>query len=113
MSVRRRAAIGGVTDAETLFALTLDALDDGATPADALAGVVHTVEAVTTGRLNLLLTDGTAVAATACGNSLFACQREAATLVASEPVDPDPGWWRVPDRTVVAATATTMTEAPL
>ena len=113
VSPPRRAAIEGVTDAETLFAIVLDLLDEGATPAGALAGVVRAVEARTTGRLNLLLTDGTAIAATACGNSLFACPRPGAALVASEPVDADPGWFRVPDRTVVVATPTTMTDTPL
>ena len=113
VSPRRRAVIEGVSDAETLFALVLDRLDEGDTPADALARVVTRVEARTTGRLNLLLTDGAAIAATACGNSLFACPRPGAALVASEPVDADPGWFRVPDRTVVVATPTTMTETPL
>ena len=66
---RRRAArracsptgsrrIVGDADTEVLFALVLDRLDDGATPADALASVVRDVLAITTGRLNLLLTDG-------------------------------------------------------
>jgi glutamine amidotransferase len=113
VSPRRGAAIDGVTDSETLFGLALDLLDGGAPPADALAGVVTAVEALTTGRLNLLLTDGATMAATACGNSLFGRQRGGAALIASEPVDADPAWSRVPDRTVVVATATAMTETPL
>jgi glutamine amidotransferase len=113
VSPRRRADIEGVTDAETLFALALDQLDGGASPADALAGVVHAVETRTTGRLNLLLTDGVTVAATACGNSLFACTRPDGTLLASEPIDADAGWSRVPDRTVVVATPDTLTPAAL
>ena len=91
----------------------LDLLDDGVPLADALAGVVTAVEARTTGRLNLLLTDGATMAATACGNSLFARQHDGAALVASEPIDADPAWSPVPDRTVVVATATAMTAAPL
>ena len=113
VSPRRGAAIDGVTDAETLFAIALDLLDSGAPPADALAGVVTAVEARTSGRLNLLLTDGATMAATACGNSLFGRQRDGAALIASEPVDADAAWSRVPDRTVVVATATAMTETPL
>jgi glutamine amidotransferase len=113
VSPRRGAAIDGVTDGETLFGLVLDLLDDGSPPADALAGVVTAVEARTTGRLNLLLTDGATIAGTACGNSLFARQRDGAALIASEPIDADPAWSRVPDRTVVVATATAMTEGSL
>ncbi|HSO95292.1 MAG TPA: ergothioneine biosynthesis protein EgtC [Acidimicrobiia bacterium] len=113
VSPRRRGDIVGVTDAEALFAIALDHLDRGAAPADALAAVVHTVETRTTGRLNLLLTDGVTVAATACGNSLFACHRPNGTLIASEPLDDDEGWSRVPDRTVVVATSETLTSAPL
>jgi glutamine amidotransferase len=113
VSARRSAMIEGVTDAETLFAIALDLLDHGAPPAEALAGVVTAVEARTTGRLNLLLTDGATMAATACGNSLFARQHDGAVVVASEPIDADPGWLHIPDRTVLVATATAMTEAPL
>jgi gamma-glutamyl hercynylcysteine S-oxide hydrolase len=113
VSPRRGAAIDGVTDGETLFGLALDLLDGGTPPADALARVVAAVEARTTGRLNLLLTDGATIAATACGNSLFARHHDGAALIASEPIDDDPAWSRVPDRTVVTATAIALTETPL
>jgi gamma-glutamyl hercynylcysteine S-oxide hydrolase len=113
VSPRRGRAIAGVTDGETLFGLVLDLLDQGAPPADALAGVVTAVEEHGSGRLNLLLTDGATMAATACGNSLFTCQRDGAAVIASEPIDADPSWTQVPDRTVVTATATAATRAPL
>jgi glutamine amidotransferase len=89
--------VDGDADTEVLFALTLDALDAGAAPADALLEVVRLVEARTTGRLNLLLTDGRIVAGTAWGNSLF----RGGAYVASEPLDDGTGWRRVPDRSVI------------
>jgi glutamine amidotransferase len=93
----RLEAVDGDADTEVLFALTLDLLDAGASPSDALLEVVRLVEARTTGRLNLLLTDGRIVAGTAWGNSLF----RGGSFVASEPLDDAPEWQRVPDRSVV------------
>jgi gamma-glutamyl hercynylcysteine S-oxide hydrolase len=101
VSPRRRERIEGVTDSEVLFALALDALDAGASPGDALVRVIGAVTTRTTGRLNLLLTDGRRVAATAWGNSLFGLAAPGAPLVASEPLDDDPAWARVPDRSLV------------
>ncbi len=94
----RLDAIDGDADTEVLFAMTLDAMDAGASPTDALLDVVRRVDERTTGRLNLLLTDGRVVAGTAWGNSLY--RREA--MLASEPLDDRPGWERVADRSVVA-----------
>lgn len=88
--------IEGDADTEVLFAMALDALDSGASPGDALLEVVRRVDERTTGRLNLLLTDGRVVAATAWGNSLFRDD----TFVASEPLDDGTRWSRVPDRSV-------------
>jgi glutamine amidotransferase len=104
VSPRRAAGIDGVTDGETLFALALDFLDGGASPAEALAAVVATVGARATGRLNVLLTDGRELAASACGNSLFTREDGRSVVVASEPLDDDPGWTPVPDRTLLTAT---------
>ena len=59
-------------------------------------------------RLNLLLTDGTTIVATTCGHSLSVRRSPAGTLVASEPLDGDPGWSAVPDRHLVVATRTTV-----
>jgi glutamine amidotransferase len=93
----RRAGIVGDADSEVLFALVLDRLDAGEPAPAALAGVTHDVLEITTGRLNLLLTDGTQVAATRAGNSLFA----RATTIVSEPLDDAPDWQEVPDDSVV------------
>ena len=96
----RLASVVGDADTEVLFALALQHLDDGIGPEDALARVVREVLAMTTGRLNLLLTDGTAVYATRVGNSLV--HRE--SVVVSEPTDDAPGWTDVPDHSLVTMT---------
>ncbi len=95
------------TDAALLWALVRDRLRGGADPAEAVAGVVAEVERAAPGsRLNLLLTDGTTLVATAAGHALSVRQDAAAVLVSSEPLDADPAWRPVPDRTLLTATAT-------
>lgn len=84
-------------------------------------------------RLNLLMTDGTGIAATAWGDSLWyladtvhpaetghpadtarpadtAAQR---IVVASEPYDDDPRWCEVPDRTLLTTHGTRVVLTPL
>mgnify|MGYP001603837638 CR=1 FL=1 len=103
----RAAGIEGSTDTEVLFALVLDRLDRRVPPAEALADVTTSVLAHAEGRLNLLLGDGASIAATACGNSLFTLVDRGlaggGVLVASEPLDADPGWEQVPDNSVLTA----------
>jgi len=104
VSETRALGIAGATDSELLFALVLDRLDAGTPPADALVSVIGLVEELTTARLNLLLTDGERIAATACRNSLFVFddrQLTGAVVVASEPYDDDAGWEAVKDGSVV------------
>jgi len=104
VSETRAHSMAGATDSELLFALVLDRLDAGAPPADALVAVISLVEELTTARLNLLLTDGERVAATACRNSLFVFddrQLTRAVVIASEPYDDDPSWEVVEDGSVV------------
>src|SRR4051794_18756113 len=96
VDAERRARLVGDADTEVLFALVLQRLAAGSSPTEALAAVVHDVLAITTGRLNLLLTDGALVHATRVGNSLF----RRGSLIASEPTDDETGWVEVPDRTV-------------
>ena len=105
----RAAGIEGVTDGEALFALALDALDRGARLEEAVAEVIGTVEARTTGRLNLLLSDGRSCAASARGNSLFVRRARGSCLLASEPFDDDDRWERVTDGDVVGADAAGVT----
>ncbi|MGQ0573239.1 MAG: ergothioneine biosynthesis protein EgtC [Pseudonocardia sp.] len=100
------------TDAALLWALVRHRLRAGDDPAAAVAGVVRAVEAAAPGsRLNLLLTDGTAIWATAWTHALSVRIGPDAVLVASEPTDQptdDPtddgaGWAPVPDRHLVVA----------
>jgi gamma-glutamyl hercynylcysteine S-oxide hydrolase len=99
LSPERAAGIEGAADSEVLFALALDRLDEGAAPGDALAAVIAQVVAHTTGRLNMLLIDGTRGAATAWENSLF---RLGPSTYASEPLDNQPAWKRIRDHSVVS-----------
>ena len=101
VSDERLAAIDGSTDSELLFALALDRLDAGATPGRALVEVIAAVTEVTTGRVNLVLSDGERVAATAHGDTLFVLGGTGRVVVASEPYDDDPGWQRVDDGALV------------
>ncbi|MGW3074475.1 MULTISPECIES: ergothioneine biosynthesis protein EgtC [unclassified Kitasatospora] len=92
------------TDSALLWALTLHRLRAGAGPGEALAGTVADVAAHTTGRLNLLLTDGTVIAATTWGDSLYhRALPGLGTVVASEPYDDAPGWTPVPDGSLLLA----------
>ncbi|MET8572387.1 ergothioneine biosynthesis protein EgtC [Streptomyces sp. NPDC004783] len=107
-------------DSALVWALVLHRLRAGATDvpgagARALAGTVLEVAAASPGsRLNLLLTDGAAVAATAWGDTLWYLTRPGGgTVVASEPYDDDPRWQEVPDRTLLAASGTDVLLTPL
>lgn len=103
LSERREAGIEGSSDSEVLFALTLDQLDGGAAPAEALTSVVATVSSAAGGSLNLLLTDGQSIWGTACGDSLVVRSTPDSVVVASEPFDDEPGWEPVTDGSVVSA----------
>jgi glutamine amidotransferase len=103
LSERRDAGVFGTSDSEVLFAMALDRLDAGISPADALADVVKTVDEQNGGTLTMLLTDGESLAATAAGNSLSVLGGAHFVVLASEPFDDDPSWAPVPDRSVVTA----------
>ncbi|MEA2826510.1 MAG: gamma-glutamyl hercynylcysteine S-oxide hydrolase [Actinomycetota bacterium] len=113
LSDRRAAGVEGGADSEILFALALDELDRGATPAGALAAVVARARAVAPSVLNLLLTDGHRVVATAGGDSLFVLRADDSVVVASEPYDDDPAWERVPDGSMVEAGPGWVSTVPL
>src|SRR5439155_24869903 len=101
------------TDAALLFALVRQKLCAGLDAATALATTVADVSAAAPGsRLNLLLTDGRQITATACGHSLSIRDGDG-TVVASEPLDDDPAWRPVPDGSLVVATTATVDVRPL
>ncbi|MFD8913332.1 ergothioneine biosynthesis protein EgtC [Streptomyces sp. NPDC059575] len=97
------------TDSAFVWALVLHRLRGGAEPGTALGETVRQVaEAAPASRLNLLLTDGTTIAATAWGDSLwYRAGPGDSVTVASEPYDDDPHWREVPDRTVLTASRAT------
>ena len=102
------------TDAAILWALVRAKLRAGDPAAEAVAGVVADVSRVAPGsRLNLLLTDGSHLVATAAGHALSVRRRRGEVLIASEPLDPGPGWQPVPDGHLVVATTTGADLTPL
>jgi glutamine amidotransferase len=114
LPVRDLLTLDAPTDSALLWALVRHRLRSGAPLADAVAAVVCAVAAAApAARLNLLLTDGTAAVATTWGHALSVRTGGGATLVSSEPLDPDPGWQPVPDRHLVTATATAVSRQPL
>jgi glutamine amidotransferase len=102
------------TDAALVWALLRDGLRAGRDPAELLATVTATIERAAPGsRLNLLLTDGATIWATTWDHALSVRDRGTAVLVASEPIDHDPGWQAVPDRHLVVARPGELTIRPL
>ena len=92
------------TDSAVLWALVRNRLRAGAPPADALAEVVLAVaERAPDSRLNLLLTDGTALVATTWWHSLSVRTGPDHVALASEPWDDDPRWTPIDDRQLVVA----------
>jgi gamma-glutamyl hercynylcysteine S-oxide hydrolase len=103
LPAERILALEAPTDSALLWALVSERLEAGAGLGESLAGVVALVERACEARLNLLLTDGQRVGATAVGNSLYVRAEPGSVIVASEPHNDDPGWQLVPDRSLVLA----------
>jgi glutamine amidotransferase len=75
-----------------------------------MAVAIHMVrDAGFTGRFNFLLTDGSTITATACGDTLWCRTVKSrapgldSVTIASEPADDRPGWTQVPDEHVLTA----------
>ncbi|GHH17386.1 ergothioneine biosynthesis protein EgtC [Streptomyces lanatus] len=102
-------------DSAFVWALVLARLRGGDEAGQALADtVLEVAEAAPDSRLNLLLTNGETIAATAWGDTLWYLTRPGGgTVVASEPYDDDPHWLQVPDRTLLAASRTDVLLTPL
>ncbi|MBP0456824.1 ergothioneine biosynthesis protein EgtC [Streptomyces montanisoli] len=103
------------SDSALVWALALHRLRAGDALGQALADTVRDVAgAAPSSRLNLLLTDGAAVAATAWGDTLWYLHEPGRrAVVASEPYDDDPRWREVPDHTLLVATRADVTLTPL
>jgi glutamine amidotransferase len=114
LPVRDLLTLDAPTDAALLWALVRHRLRAGADPAEALADTVRAVAAAAPGsRLNLLLTDGRTVVATAAGHALSVRADGDAVLLASEPFDDHPAWRPVPDGHLVVATPAGLRTSPL
>ena len=102
-------------DSALVWALVLARLRGGDDEAQALADtVLEVAEAAPGSRLNLLLTNGETITATAWGDTLWYLARAGGgTVVASEPYDDDPHWQEVPDHTLLAASRTDVLLTPL
>ena len=102
-------------DSAFVWALVLARLRAGDEEGQALADTVLEVAgAAPASRLNLLLGNGDTITATAWGDTLWYLTRTGGgAVVASEPYDDDPHWREVPDRTLLAASATDVLLTPL
>ncbi|MFF3611917.1 ergothioneine biosynthesis protein EgtC [Streptomyces sp. NPDC002580] len=102
-------------DSAFVWALVLHRLRAGDEEGQALADtVLEVAEAAPGSRLNLLLTNGETITATAWGDTLwYRVEPGVRTLVASEPHDDDPRWREVPDRTLLTASRTEVLLTPL
>ncbi|GIJ76827.1 glutamine amidotransferase [Micromonospora phaseoli] len=114
LPVRDLLTLDAATDSALLWALVRDRLRAGAAPAEAITATVSAVVAAAPGsRLNLLLTDGQTVVASAVGHALSVRATPASVLVASEPHDDEPGWREVPEGQLVEATVTEVRQRAL
>lgn len=98
-------ALEARNDSALLWALVLHRLREGVDAGRAMADTVaEAAAAAPASRLNLLLTDGESITATAWGDTLWYLNGPGPrTAVASEPYDDDPHWQEVPDRTLLTA----------
>ncbi|MGH3914467.1 MAG: ergothioneine biosynthesis protein EgtC [Pseudonocardiaceae bacterium] len=102
------------TDSALLWALVRHRLGAGDSLGCALGRVVAQVLAVApASRLNLLITDGTEVAATAVYHALWVRASAGAVLVCSEPTDRSTGWQPIPDGHLLTATPSTVDVVPI
>jgi gamma-glutamyl hercynylcysteine S-oxide hydrolase len=113
-SARTLLSLEAMVDSAFLWARVLEWLQAGAAMDTALAAVITAVEAAgAAGRFNFLLTDGTAIAATAWGDTIWYRRSGESVVVASEPGDDQPGWTEVPDRHSLTATPSQVSVRPL
>jgi glutamine amidotransferase len=102
------------TDSALLWALVRHRLAAGDPLGRALSTVTAAVlHAAPGSRLNLLLTDGTMLAATTVHHALAVRAGGGAVLVCSEPTDSSAGWEPVPDGYLIIATPSTVDVAPI
>jgi glutamine amidotransferase len=103
LSAEELVSLDAPTDAVLLWMLTVRRLRAGATLPGALAEITALAGPLTD-RLNLLLTDGAEIAATAFGESLSWRETDSGVAVASEPYDEEHAWHDVPDNHLLHVT---------
>jgi glutamine amidotransferase len=102
------------TDSALLWALVRYQLAAGASPGRALGVVTAQVHACAPGsRLNLLVTTGTELAATAGHHALAVRVGDGGVLVCSEPTDQSADWEPVPHGHLLTATPSTVDVVPI
>jgi gamma-glutamyl hercynylcysteine S-oxide hydrolase len=102
------------TDSALLWALVRDRLRSGASLAESVtATVIEAAAAAPGSRLNLLVTDGSAIVASTVGHALSVRTGDASVLVSSEPLDDGPGWRPVPEDHLLVAGPSTLDLTPL
>ncbi len=107
------ATLDAPTDSALLWAITIDLIGRGKTPAAALTDMIARVQDAGGGRATVLLTDGRSITATAWGTSLCWRRLPDGVVVASEPYDDEPGWVDVPDRSLLTARPDAVAVEPL
>ncbi|MTK04075.1 ergothioneine biosynthesis protein EgtC [Micromonospora sp. CP22] len=114
LPVRDLLTLDASTDSALLWALVRHRLRAGVAPARAVAETVTSVAAAAPGsRLNLLLTDGHTVVASAAGHALSMRVTPTSVLLVSEPHDDGPGWRAVTEGQLVQASATEVRQRDL
>ncbi len=99
------ATADAATDSALLWVRLRELLRSGKAPDAAVQEVVGVVAEAGGGTVNLLLTDGHRIVASAVGASLSWRADGHGVVVASEPFDDGPGWSDVPDGSLLTATA--------
>jgi gamma-glutamyl hercynylcysteine S-oxide hydrolase len=100
-------------DSALLFGLTVAAVQAGECLPAALTSTVLSAREHSSGRFNLLASDGGQIAATVCGDTLYVRSRPTELVIASEPFDSARDWEPLPDESVAIATATQLDVRPL
>jgi gamma-glutamyl hercynylcysteine S-oxide hydrolase len=105
-------ALVGV-DSALLFGLAVARWQAGSSLVDGLAEAARLVLDHGGGRLTMLASDGTSIAAAVVGEPVHVRADESGVLLAAEPDDDTPGWRELADLTAVHVGPDGMTEAPL
>jgi glutamine amidotransferase len=107
------ATLEGDTDSEALFVLVRAHLDADGDLGRSLAAAHHVAAPGADAHVNLLLATSERIAATTWQHSLYVRSNAGATTVASEALDRDDGWQRVPDGSLLVADADHVVITPL